>query len=182
VVHLGFSTYATLTMTAMIAYNQSKGLQKCGPKMKLGSHISCSREVESMGECENWTSTLPSELPLWELDSRWTPEYSKINCRGQNPLDWGGLYNVKKLLEPKCLKWARMTHLDIWNASYCQKKGRESNCQIDSRPLKVKNLSISLRACGVQHTIGKLSMRAITLLETSSRLEVYTQSYGPVKL
>jgi hypothetical protein len=32
-----------------------------------------------------------------------------------------------------------MTYLDIWNTSYGQKKGRESNCQIDSRPLKVRN-------------------------------------------
>jgi hypothetical protein len=32
-----------------------------------------------------------------------------------------------------------MTHLDILNTSYGQKKGRESNCQFDYRPLKVKN-------------------------------------------
>jgi hypothetical protein len=32
-----------------------------------------------------------------------------------------------------------MTDLDIWNTSYGQKKGRESNWQFDSRPLKVGN-------------------------------------------
>jgi hypothetical protein len=32
-----------------------------------------------------------------------------------------------------------MTHLDIWNTSYGQKKGQESNCQFDSRPQKVGN-------------------------------------------
>jgi len=32
-----------------------------------------------------------------------------------------------------------MTHLDIWNTSYHQKKGRESNWQFDSRSLKVVN-------------------------------------------
>ncbi len=32
-----------------------------------------------------------------------------------------------------------MTHLDISNTSYGQKKGRESNWQFDSRPLKVEN-------------------------------------------
>jgi hypothetical protein len=32
-----------------------------------------------------------------------------------------------------------MTHLDTFNASYGQKKGRESNWQFDSRLLKVKN-------------------------------------------
>jgi hypothetical protein len=39
----------------------------------------------------------------------------------------------------KCLKWAHIAHLDIWNTSYGQKKGQESNFQFDSRPLKVGN-------------------------------------------
>jgi len=42
-------------------------------------------------------------------------------------------------LKCECLKWACMTHLDIWNTSYGQKKGRESNWQFDFRPLKVQN-------------------------------------------
>jgi hypothetical protein len=32
-----------------------------------------------------------------------------------------------------------MSHLDIFNTSYGQKKGHESNWQFDSRPLKVRN-------------------------------------------
>jgi hypothetical protein len=36
-------------------------------------------------------------------------------------------------------KWACMGHLDICNISYGKKKGRESNCQFDSRALKVEN-------------------------------------------
>jgi hypothetical protein len=32
-----------------------------------------------------------------------------------------------------------MSHLDICNTSYGQKKGQESNCQFDFRPLKVEN-------------------------------------------
>jgi hypothetical protein len=32
-----------------------------------------------------------------------------------------------------------MTHLDISNKSYGQKKGQKSNRQFDSRPLKIKN-------------------------------------------
>ncbi len=39
----------------------------------------------------------------------------------------------------RCPKWPRMSHLDIWSPSYGQKKGRESNWQFDSRPLKVRN-------------------------------------------
>jgi hypothetical protein len=42
-------------------------------------------------------------------------------------------------LKLRCLKWARMTHLDIWNINYDQKKGWESNWQFDSWPLKVEN-------------------------------------------
>ncbi len=37
------------------------------------------------------------------------------------------------------LKWARINHLDIWNTNYGEKKGRESNWQFDSWPLKVGN-------------------------------------------
>jgi hypothetical protein len=48
-------------------------------------------------------------------------------------------YIIGKLLERRCLKWALIAHLDIWNASYGQKKGRESNCQFDSWLEKVRN-------------------------------------------
>jgi len=51
----------------------------------------------------------------------------------------GVLYINEKLLERKCLKQACIVHLDIWNTSYGQKKGRESNCQFDSRREKVGN-------------------------------------------
>jgi len=86
-----------------------------------------------------WTLALPKELALWELESWWTPKCSEIDCKGQNPMAQGVLYTIGKLLKHKCLKWARMTHLDIWNTSYGQKKGRESNWQFDSWPLKVRN-------------------------------------------
>ncbi len=49
----------------------------------------------------------------------------------------------------KCLKWARIAHLDIYSISYGQKKGRESNWQFDSRPLKVGNRPDFL-ACRLQ--------------------------------
>jgi hypothetical protein len=49
------------------------------------------------------------------------------------------LYIIGKLLERRYLKWALISHLDIWNTSYGQKKGRESNCQFDSRLENVRN-------------------------------------------
>ncbi len=86
-----------------------------------------------------WTLTLPSEPSFWELESRWIPKFSKGDFKGQNPLDGKVLYIIENLLKLICLKWACMTHLDIWNTSYGQKKGRESNWQFDFQPLKVKN-------------------------------------------
>ncbi len=41
---------------------------------------------------------------------------------------------------------------------------------------------IYLAADNVQHTVGKLSTRATTLIQTASRSEVYSQSYGAPKL
>ncbi len=52
---------------------------------------------------------------------------------------WRVFHTIGKLLNLKCLKWVRMTDLNIWNTSYGQKKGRESNWQFDSQPLKVEN-------------------------------------------
>jgi hypothetical protein len=59
---------------------------------------------------------------------------------------WGVSNIIAKLLERRYLKWACFAHLDIWNTSYGQKKGRKSNCQFDSRPLKVGNRP-DFRAC-----------------------------------
>ncbi len=94
------------------------------------------RMKESVRE---WTLTLPRELPPWELESRWTPECLKSDHKGQNLMDWKKNYIIKKLLKLRCIKWACMTPLNIWNTSYGQKKGRESNWQFDFWPLKVGN-------------------------------------------
>jgi hypothetical protein len=50
---------------------------------------------------------------------------------------------IGKVLKCRCPKWPRMSHLDICSPSYGQKKGRESNWQFDSRPLKVRDRPVS---------------------------------------
>ncbi len=87
------------------------------------------------GKCEVTTHT--PENGTWE--SFGTPEISKFDCKGQNTSHWSVLYTVEKVLKCRCPKWFRMIHLDIFNTSYGRKKGRESNWQFDSRPLKVGN-------------------------------------------
>jgi hypothetical protein len=88
----------------------------------------------------------PNGVPLWELESRWTPKSLKDDCKGQNSMAWVVLYIIGKLLERRYLKWACIAHLDIWNTSDDQKKGRESNWQFDSWPLKIGNWP-DFRAC-----------------------------------
>jgi hypothetical protein len=73
------------------------------------------------------------------LESSGTPENSELEFRGQNTSHWGVLYTIEKVLRCKCPKWPRMSHLDICSSSYGQKKGRESNWQFDSWPLKFGN-------------------------------------------
>jgi hypothetical protein len=80
------------------------------------------------------------------LESQWTPKCSKSDYRDQNSMDWIIFYTNENLLKLRCLKLARITHLDFWNTSYGQKKGRGSNWQFDSRPLKVRNRP-NLLAC-----------------------------------
>jgi hypothetical protein len=86
-------------------------------------------------KCEDETHTPKSG----NLESSGTPENSELEFRGQNTSHWGVLYTIKKVLKCRCPKWPRMSHLDIYSSSYGQKKGRESNWQFDSRPLKVGN-------------------------------------------
>ncbi len=105
-------------------------------KKEAVSHTTYSRECERAWRNE---PSHPQGVSLRELESRWTPESSKDDCSGQTSMTWGVPYIIGKILELRCLKWARVTHLDIWNISYGQKKGQESNWQFDSWPLKVKN-------------------------------------------
>jgi hypothetical protein len=124
-----------------------------------------------------WRLTPPSELPCWELESQWIPEPSENDCKSQNTLHWGFLYIIGKLWKCRCLKSARITHLDICNTSYDKKKGRETLNHEKSRidPTFV-------RVGGVQHIVGNFLMKATTLLQTLSQSKVWVRSYSPAKL
>jgi hypothetical protein len=85
----------------------------------------------------------PNIWKSWELESSGTPECSELDSKGQNTSHWSVLDVVGKVLKCKYRKWPRIGHSDICSPSYGQKKGRESNWQFDSRPLKVKNGPVS---------------------------------------
>ncbi len=112
------------------------------------------------------------------LESSGTPKCSELELKGQNTSHWNVLGVTGKVLKCRCLNWPRIGHLDICSPSYGQKKGRESNWQFDSRPLKSGiNLFLTF-AAEVRHGVGKLSRRATTLVQTSSRSELRARSYG----
>jgi hypothetical protein len=99
-----------------------------------------------MGELESVAPLLwPSvgvKANTWksrELEASGTPECLEFDSKGQNTSHWGVLGVIQKVLKRRYRKWPRIGHLDICSPSYGQKKGRESNWQFDSRPLKVGN-------------------------------------------
>jgi hypothetical protein len=62
-----------------------------------------------------------------------------VRQQGPKHLALGVLGVIGKVLKCRCPKCPRIGHLYICSPSYGQKKGRESNWQFDSRPLKVGN-------------------------------------------
>jgi hypothetical protein len=67
------------------------------------------------------------------------PKIQSLIARVKTRCNQSVIYTIGKVLKCRCPKWPRMSHLDIYSPSYGQKKGRKSNWQFDSQPLKVKN-------------------------------------------
>ncbi len=62
-------------------------VRACKGAGQEGSLGVTSHTLGSAKECEGMNPHTPKELPLWELESRWTPESLEGNCRGENPMD-----------------------------------------------------------------------------------------------
>ncbi len=89
---------------------KAKGLQGCEPEKSPGV---TSHTPESVGKCEGVNPHTPKATPTLgdgvPVDSR----TSKSDFRGQTSMTCGVLYIIGNLLERRCLKWARIAHLDI---------------------------------------------------------------------
>jgi hypothetical protein len=114
--------------------------------------IMCWPEWINSSHTNTWNLKFSVATPLWakcegeahtpksgNLESSETPENSELKLKGQNTLHLDVLSVIEKVLKCRCLNWPRIGHLNICSPSYGQKKGRESNWQFDSRPLKVGN-------------------------------------------
>jgi len=129
---------------------------------RASAHVSLYGSIATplWAKWENATPTPKSG----KMESSGTPKNLEDDFRGQISSPWCVLYINGKLLKRRYSKWPPIAHLDICSPSYGQKKGRESNCQFDSRPLKVGNQPLSMSPQGVRHDIGKLSTRDTTLV------------------
>jgi len=116
--HLEFLSTIAIVFFFIFSYNnpslglaiKAKRLQGCRPR---GSPGVTSHTFGSVRKCEGVNPRTPRQLPLWEMESRWTLETLESDLRGQNLMSCDFLYIIRKLLERRCLKWARITHLDI---------------------------------------------------------------------
>jgi hypothetical protein len=124
------------------------------PRLPLGPHpcnpFCLGHEPKASVAPLLWPSVgvKPNTWKSRELESSGTPERSELNSKGQNTSPWGVLGVIGKVLKCRCPKWPRIGHLDICSPSYGQKKGRESNWQFDSRPLKSRESTHSRHALG----------------------------------
>jgi hypothetical protein len=123
--------------TLALGSGSKQGVARLRAKRETWESLHMLPRVQRVWGNEPSYSKVNSHVGNWSFER--TPESLERNFRGQNSSPWRVLYIIEKILKCRCLKWARIAHLDICNTSYGQKKGRESNWQFDSQPLKVQN-------------------------------------------
>jgi len=112
-------------ITLALGSQPRQGLARLWAKKEAGSHVACSRGCRKVWGNQPSHSQGSFHFGNWSLDG--LPNVQRAIAKVKKPMDWRVIYTIGKLLKRRCLKWARMTHLDIWNTSYGQKKGWESN-------------------------------------------------------
>ncbi len=79
-----FFTYKYCRNPSLGLTTKARACKSVGQEGSLGFTF---HALGNAKECEGWTLTLSRKLPFWELESRWTLESLKSNCKGQNSLD-----------------------------------------------------------------------------------------------
>jgi hypothetical protein len=160
-------------------HNPSLGLmtkaRACKGMSQEGSLWVTFHTLGSVGECEGMNPHISKYTPILGIVVLMDSQIFREQSQRSKPIGLNSsLYHWKNLLECKCLKWARMTHLDTSNTSYGQKKSPKSNWQFDPWPLKINNRPnfLTCRWCTVYRY--KLSTRATILLQASYQSKIYT--------
>jgi hypothetical protein len=103
----------------------------CKGASQEGSPGVTSHVPKSVGECEGMNLHTPKWTPTLGVGVSVNSQIFRKQSQGSKPNGLNFFYIIENILECKCLKWARMTHLDTLNTIYDHKKGSESNWQFD---------------------------------------------------
>jgi hypothetical protein len=95
-------------------------------KVQLGNHICIFKSVK---KCEEMSPHTPKWVPILGIGISKDSQIFKEQFGGQNSLNWRFLYTFGNLLKRRCLKWAHMIHLNIYNISYGWKKHKLCACK-----------------------------------------------------
>jgi hypothetical protein len=93
----------------------------------------------TLAKCGGEAQHCPTLGKVGGWESSGTPEGLELDSKGKNTSHWGVLDVIGKILKRRYRKCPRIGNSNICSPSYGQKKGRESNWQFNSRPLKVGN-------------------------------------------
>jgi hypothetical protein len=110
--------------TLALGSRPKQGFARLRAKKEAGSCTTYSWECEKLWGNE---PSHPKGVPLWGVGVLVDFQIFRGRFQGSKLNFLRSFYINGKLLERKDLKWAMWAHLDIWNISYGQKKGRESN-------------------------------------------------------
>ncbi len=101
-----------VVVTVALGLQLKQGVKRLQAKKKTRESLHMLLGVQKVWGNEPSHSQVNSHL------ASWIPKSSKHDCRGQNPSSWKVIYTIGKLLKLRCLKWARIAHLEIYNTSY----------------------------------------------------------------
>jgi hypothetical protein len=119
----------------------------------------------------------PNTSKVGVLGSSGTPECLEFDIKAQNTSHWSVLGGIAKVLQRIYLKWPWIGNLKFCSPIYGKKKGRESNCQFDSRPLKVGNQPLPDFRIEIAIRRWKDLDKGYSLVQTSLRLDFSIGSY-----
>jgi hypothetical protein len=96
--------------------NPSLGLvtkaRACKGVGQEGSPWVTSHALDNAKECEEMNPHTPKGVPTLGVGVPVDSRIFRRRLQGSKPMDWKVFYIIEKMLKLRCLKWARMTHLN----------------------------------------------------------------------
>jgi hypothetical protein len=123
---------------------------------------------------KEWTHTLPSGLPLWELESLWNIEFLERDLGGQNSLNWKFSYIIGIFLKCRCVQW-------LWDIlAHPQHEDMHSQTRLKVELLCSCSLTSKVVQCNAMKFTKNL-MRCVHLEDTKTLWENRNSPWWNVK-